>query len=233
MLRLLQRLVASPWLMRLMGAFSGSLNPWSPEVRHDPYLSYQKLRARRGLPRLRLFGGYVAARYTDVTHVLRAPAFSTNRNSVPLMSAFRRGARDAPEFLSFLDHNLLMIDGARHRRLRGLVSKAFTPRRVETLRPRVEVVVENLLDRVAASGEMDIVHDLAQPLPAVVIAELLGIPTSDQMQFRQWSDELVQVLDPLSGHDGFDPPKRAMDALAGYFRPLLAERRRATTCSRP
>ena len=214
MLRLLQRLVATPWLMRLLGALSGSLNPWNPEVRRDPYPSYRKLREQPGLSRLRLFGGYVAARYGLVEHVLRTPAFSANREGVPLMDTFRRAARDTPEFLGFLDQNLLMIDGARHRRLRGLVSKAFTPRRVETLRARVEAIVEELLDRAAARDDVDVVRDLAQPLPAIVIAELLGVPARDQVQFRYLSDELVQVLDPLSGREGLDPPKRATRALA-------------------
>jgi cytochrome P450 len=227
MLRLLQRLVATPWLMRLLGALSGSLNPWSPEVRRNPYASYRRLRAQPGLPRLRLFGGYVAARYADAEHVLRTPAFSTNRDAVPLMRTFRRAAQDTPDFLSFLNDNLLMIDGARHRRLRGLVSKAFTPRRVEALRARVEVIVDELLDRQAARSEMDVVRDLAQPLPAIVIAELLGVPASDRARFGHLSDELVQLLDPLSGRDGLDPPKRATRALAEYFRPLLAERRNA------
>jgi len=227
MLRLLQRLVATPWLMRLLGALSGSLNPWNPEVRRDPYPSYRKLREQPGLSRLRLFGGYVAARYGLVEHVLRTPAFSANREGVPLMDTFRRAARDTPEFLGFLDQNLLMIDGARHRRLRGLVSKAFTPRRVETLRARVEAIVKELLDRAAARDDVDVVRDLAQPLPAIVIAELLGVPARDQVQFRHLSDELVQVLDPLSGREGLDPPKRATRALAAYFRPMLEERRRA------
>jgi cytochrome P450 len=227
MLRLLQWLVSKPWLMRLLGAFSGSLNPWSPEVRRDPYTTFGKLRVQPGLPRLRLFGGYVATRYADVERLLRTPAFSTNRDAVPLMASFRRAASDTPDFLSFLEDNLLMIDGSRHRRLRGLVSKAFTPRRVETLRMRVQAIVNELLDRVATHGEMDAVRDLAQPLPAIVIAELLGVPPADRMRFAAWSDDLVQLLDPLSGHDGLEPPKRAMCALAAYFRPLLAERRRA------
>ncbi|HUI28470.1 MAG TPA: cytochrome P450, partial [Candidatus Kryptonia bacterium] len=227
MLKLLQWVIANQWLMRLLSAVSGSFNPWNPTVRRNPYPSYAQLRAQPGLPRLRLFGGYVAARYAEVEHLLRNPAFSTNREAVPLLSTFRRAASDTPEFLGFLDNNLLMLDGARHRRLRGLVSKAFTPRRVEMLRSRVAAIVDNLLESLAPRAEIDIVRDLAQPLPAIVIADLLGIPSSDQAQFRHWSDELVEILDPLSGREGLDPPKRAMRALAAYFRPLLAERRGA------
>ena len=225
MLRFLQWLAARRWLMRLIGGLSGSLNPWNPDVRRNPYPAYAAVRAQPTLMRVRMFGGYVAARYADVETVLRSPAFSTNRDAVPLMAAFRRGAKDTPEFLSFLDDNLLMIDGERHRRLRGLVSKAFTPRRIETLRPRVEAIVEDLLSRAAQRGSMDVMSDLAQPLPAIVIAELLGVPAADQQKFCAWSNELVEVLDPLSGREGFDPPKRATRALTAYFGPLLAARR--------
>ncbi len=143
------------------------------------------------------------------------------------MKVLRRATRDAPEFRALVESNLLMIDGSRHRRLRGLVAKAFSPRRVEALRPRAEALAEDLLERVAHRGEMDVVRDLAQPLPTIVIAELLGVPSSEHERFRAWSDALVELLDPLSGRDGIEPPRRATAALAAYFRALLAERRRA------
>jgi cytochrome P450 len=96
MLKLLQWVVAHPWLMRVLGALSGSLNPWNPDVRRNPYDAYGKLRAQPGLPRLRLFGGYVAARYADVDRLLHDPAFSTNRDAVPLMATFRQAASAWP-----------------------------------------------------------------------------------------------------------------------------------------
>ena len=129
--------------------------------------------------------------------------------------------------MSLLDRNLLMLDGEEHRRVRGLVSKAFTPRRVEALRPRVEAIVDELLDAAAAKGEMELVHDLAHPLPVVVIAELLGVPLEDRERFRGWSNDVVQILDLLSGREGLNPAWRGAEGLAGYFRGLLAERRRA------
>ncbi len=227
MLRLLQRMVASPGLMRVAGALSGSVNPWHPDVRRDPYPAYRRLYAKPRLARLRLLGGYVATRYEDVERVLREPAFSTDRESVPLMRRFRRAAADTPELVDFLDHSLLMIDGPRHRRLRGLVSKAFTPRQVERLRPRVERLVDELLDSAAGQGEIELVRDLAQPLPARVIAELLGVPAESLAPFRSASEELIELLDPLSGREGLDPPKRALRTLGACFRELLAQRRRS------
>jgi pimeloyl-[acyl-carrier protein] synthase len=90
----------------------------------------------------------------------------------------------------------------------------------------VEALVEELLDRVAPRGEMELVRDLAAPLPVIVIAELLGVPAADRERLVQWSEDLIELLDPLSGREGLDPPKRASRALAGYFRELLAQRRR-------
>jgi cytochrome P450 len=226
MLRFLQRLVASERWMRVLGTLSASLRLWHPEVRRDPYPFYRGFR-ERGLVRLRLFGGFAAARYTDVERILREPAFSTNREQVALMKTLHRATRGAPDFRDLIENNLLMIDGRRHRRLRGLVSKAFTPRRVEALRPRVEALVDELLERMAGHSEPDLIRDLAQPLPTFVIAELLGVPAADHARFRAWSDALVELLDPLSGHEGLDPPKRATRELSAYMRELLAERRRA------
>jgi cytochrome P450 len=226
MLKLLQQLMASPQWMRVLGTLSPSLRLWHPEVRRDPYPTYRRLR-EQGLTRLRLFGGWMAARYTDVERVLREPAFSTDREQVALMRILRRATRGAPDFQALVENNLLMIDGARHRRLRGLVAKAFTPRRVEALRPRAVALADELLYRCAGRDEMDVVRDLAQPLPTIVIAELLGVPAADQERFRAWSDAVVELLDPLSGRDGLEPAKRATADLAAYFRELLAERRRA------
>jgi len=177
--------------------------------------------------RLRLFGGWAAARYGDVERVLREPAFSTNRDEVALMKVMRRATRDAPDFRELIENNLLMLDGPRHRRLRGLVAKAFTPRRVEALRPRCEALVEELLERMARRDVVDLVGELAQPLPTFVIAELLGVPSADHARFRAWSDALVELLDPLSGRDGLEAPKRASRELGAYLRALLAQRRTA------
>jgi len=226
MLRLLQSLVASERGMRALGTLSPSLRFWHPDVRRDPYVHYARLR-EQGITRMRLFGGWVAARCADVERVLQEPAFSTNREAVPLMRLLDRATRDAPDFRSFAENNLLMIDGVRHRRLRGLVAKAFTPRRVEALRPHVEALVAELLERWAGRSELDVVRDLARPLPAIVIAELLGVPAGDRERFDAWSDALAELLDPLSARRGLDRPRRASAELADYLRGLLAERRRA------
>jgi cytochrome P450 len=226
MLELLQRLMASPFWMRLLGRASASLRLWHPDTKRDPYPIYAWFRERR-MVRMRLFGGWAVARWADVERVLREPEFSTNRDEIAFMKAARRAARGTPDFESLIDNNLLTIDGAKHRRLRGLVSKAFTPRRVAALRPRAEQVVGHLMERMAKRDEVDLVTELAQPLPGLLIAELLGVPAADQPRFRAWSQDLAELLDPLSGHEGLEPPKRAMAELGAYLRALCDERRRA------
>jgi len=227
MLRTLQRLAASDACMRALGLVAGPFHPWHPDVRKDPYPTWNRLRETAPLVRVRLLGAWATARYDDVERILRDPSFSTDRSGVPMVAAMRRATESAPDLRNLFDENLLMIDGPRHTRLRGLVGKAFTPRRVERLRERVAATVDELLDRVAAQGHMDVVRDLARPLPGIVIGELLGTPREDRDTLLRWSEDLVELLDPLSGREGIEPPRRATSAAALYFRGLLAERRAA------
>jgi len=227
MLRFVQWLVSLQWPLRLVGFMFGGFNPWLEENRRDPVPAYRRLRESEPIRRNRWQGTWVLSRYDDVAAVLRDPRFTTDRTGLLPFRLMRRSSRRHPDFVSLLDRNLLMLDGDEHRRVRGLVSKAFTPRRIEALRPRVETIVDELLDAVAARGEMELVRDLAHPLPVIVIAELLGVPLEDRGRFRGWSSDVVQILDLLSGRDGLRPAWRGADGLAGYFRGLLAERRRA------
>jgi cytochrome P450 len=225
MLRFLQWLTRRQRLLRVMGPVFGRFNPFLPEHRRDPQTTWRALRAHGRIYRSRAFGTFLCTGYDDVQRILRDPQFSTDRSGVPAMRFVARLARREPDFGSMVERNLLTIDGADHRRLRGLVSKAFTPRRIERLRPRLEATVDELLQRVAGSGEMEVVGDLAHPLPVIAIAELLGVPVEDRERFRAWSTELVQLLDPFQGRGGARPMIDATDAIFDYFRPLLAERR--------
>jgi hypothetical protein len=227
MLRFVQWLVSLQWPLRLFGFVFGGFNPWLEETRRDPLPAYRRLRENEPIRRNRWQGSWLLSRYDDVAAVLRDPRFTTDRTSLLPFRLMRRASRRHPDFVSLLDRNLLMLDGDEHRRVRSLVSKAFTPRRVEALRPRVEAIVDELLDAVAAQGRMELVHDLAHPLPVIVIAELLGVPLADRERFRGWSNDVVQILDLLSGREGLRPAWRGAQGLAEYFRALLAERRRA------
>jgi cytochrome P450 len=227
MLRFLQWLVSLQWPLRLVGFLFGGFNPWLEENRRDPVPAFRRLRETEPIRRNRWQGSWLLSRYDDVAAVLRDPRFSTDRTRLLPFRVMRRSSRRHPDFVSLLDRNLLMLDGEEHRRVRSLVSKAFTPRRIESLRPRIEAIVDELLGAAAAKGEMELVHDLAHPLPVVVIAELLGVPLEDRERFRGWSNDVVEILDLMSGRDGLRPAWRGAEGLAGYFRGLLAERRRA------
>src|SRR5512145_885223 len=227
MLRFVQWLVSLQWPLRLFGFVFGGFNPWLEENRRDPLPAYRRLRESAPIRWNRWQGTWLLSRYEDVAAVLRDPRFTTDRTRLLPFRLMRRSSRRHPDFVSLLDRNLLMLDGEEHRRVRNLVSKAFTPRRVEALRPRVEAIVEELLDAVAARGEMELVHDLAHPLPVIVIAELLGVPLADRERFRAWSADVAQILDLLSGREGLRPAWRGAQGLAEYFRLLLAERRGA------
>ena len=118
--------------------------------------------------------------------------------------------------------NLLTMDGEDHRRVRQLVAKAFTPRMVERLRPRVQEIADDLVDRVAAEGRMELVDDFAFPLPIIVIAELLGIPAEDRDRFRVWSNSFL--LPPLTD-ELREQFLRHTDEFVAYLDVLFAERR--------
>jgi cytochrome P450 len=120
---------------------------------------------------------------------------------------------------------MLFLDARVQTRLRALVSKAFTARVVEGMRPRAQAVVEALLNEALARGEMDVVADLAYPLPLTVICEMLGVPVADHALFRQWSADLVLTLDPILSPEVLAGANRATSGFAEYFRGLMAERR--------
>jgi cytochrome P450 len=124
-----------------------------------------------------------------------------------------------------ITHSLLMVDPPDHTRLRNLVTRAFTPRRIERLRGRIQTMTDDLLDAAEARGDFDFIRDLAYPLPVMVIAELLGAPTGDRERFKRWSDDIAVILDPITT----DVPMTQVDAsygeAAAYLRRLFAARR--------
>ena len=134
--------------------------------------------------------------------------------------------------LSMLDR-----DPPDHTRLRGLVSKAFTPRALESLRPRIQQIVDGLLDQIERRGEMDLIEEFAYPLPVIVICEMLGVPVEDHERFKHWGRDIARGLDAimLPPDSRWASAARAgARALAEYFR--AADRGapappRATTCS--
>jgi cytochrome P450 len=174
-----------------------------------------------------LLGPWVLSHYDDVVRVLRDPSLSVEeRNATPpevdpeIAAVFgdRTGGNRA----------MLNIDPPDHDRLRRLVSKAFTPKMVESLRPEVERLVDDALDAVVerGDGEMDLIADLAFPLPFTVISEMLGMPTGRRDELREWSHALVKTLDPVITVDEARAAVAASDAMVQYVLEVIAMKRR-------
>ena len=205
-------------------------DPLAPEHRADPYPLYQRVRENDPVHRA-LDGSWVISRWVDGSAVLRDPRFS---GSPKWLREDDRRAESNP--IRQVGTSLLMfLDPPDHTRLRSLVSKAFTPKRVEAMRPRVQQLVDGLLDEVIESGELDVVGDLGYPLPVSVICELLGVPRVDHATFRSWSSDASRLLDG----ETLDPETQQRGMLAGmqlfqYFTDLVEERRpRAGTHGQP
>ena len=215
-------------------------NPFLPEVREDPYPQYRALREADPVHRSPFLDMWVLTRYEDVAQVLRDHRFSADRTK---WESFQRqgGAADPgspgqrpqggiPPQVEGFDpvRSLLSLDPPDHTRLRTLVTKAFTPRVVEQLRPQAQAIVDEALDRAAALGEMELIEHLAYPLPVAVIAGMLGVPRDDWPQFREWSRVLVSSLDPVALPDPelIAAVRGAQDALFEYLGGVVAARRR-------
>ena len=130
---------------------------------------------------------------------------------------------ELPEYVAFIDSNMLNRDGEDHKRLRRLVSKAFTPRMIERLRPRIQEIADELIDHASAASEMELVSEFAFPLPITVIAELLGVPVADRERFRVWSAAMVS---PALAAAEAEQADASLTAFVQYLLALFAERRR-------
>jgi len=197
-------------------------NPMDPEFVADPYPTYHRLRTEDPVHHSAL-GFWVLTRYDDVVAALRDPRLA--KEAIASFVAARFGAPVPAMGLSMLDR-----DPPDHTRLRGLVSKAFTPRVVEGLRPRIQQIVDDLLDGVAARGSMDLIEEFAYPIPVIVICEMLGVPVEDHERFKGWSLDIARGLDLIWLGPESEVGRRSVTArqsLAEYFRGLIAQRRAA------
>lgn len=226
MLRLMQTLIGWEWPMRLLSPVIGEFNPFLPEFRRDPYASYRRIQSRHRVYTNRLFRGTcVLSRYDDVVAVLGDARFTVDRPNADLFKRLDPFRGLSPEFIAGINSALLMVDPPVHTRLRRLVNKAFTPRVVESLRGRVQALVDDLIDAAAPRKGMELIHDFAYPLPVTVIAELLGVPAADHARLKAWSDTLAVLLDPLQASDGLQPTEAAFAEISAYMRPIFAARR--------
>jgi len=207
-----------------------TFNPFEPGFFEDPYAQYRLLREHEPVHHSPL-GVWVLFRYADVNRWLRDPKLSVemeNADASQMMRAqlFEELAADRPDLAERGSRSMLQLDPPDHTRLRRLVQKAFTPRMIESLRPRVQQLVDEALDRVLAKGEMDVVADLAFPLPFQVITEMLGMPEADRDQLRQWSHTLTKTLDPILTEEDVQAALEAGDRMSEHVTAAIEWKRK-------
>lgn len=196
-----------------------------PEILANPYPLYHQLRSENPVYWDDLACVWMLTRYVDIVSALSDSRFSAVR--MPVVESRLTKEHDAYDSLvNAMSKHLVFMDPPDHTRLRGIVSKAFVPRKVETMRSRVQQVVEGLLDEAQQVGRMDIIHDFARPLPAIVIAEMLGVPAEDRAQFRQWGLDISAFIQNV----GLPPDRlasvvRSTSALMDYLRNIIAQHR--------
>jgi cytochrome P450 len=199
-------------------------NPLSPDFIRDPYPHYERLRSTDPM-HLTAFGSYVASRHAEVSLVMRDKRFGKDF----VERTKRRYGPDImkePVFRS-MSHWMLQQDPPDHTRLRGLVVKAFTARRVEEMRPRIQEIVDQTLDRIAPQGHMDLIEDFAFRLPVTIICDMLGIPAEHREMFYAGSRDGGRLLDPVPLSKAEIEQANAANLMAQmYFQQLFELRRK-------
>ena len=215
---------ASPWARRPTPDPTLSLyHLLDADVLANPYPLYQRLRTEDPVHWDPYLHTWVVTRYADVVHVFQH--FSANRTPTPdQLTAM--GLSTLTPLAHVMVRQMLFLDPPAHGRVRGLASRAFTPRRVEVLRGHIQDITRRLLDDVQDKGRMDVIADLAYPLPAIVTAEMLGVPTSDWKQLTAWSADFAQVL----GNFQHNPERasqviRSLEEMIAYFRAAIRDQR--------
>ncbi len=196
-------------------------DPRAPAFAADPYPFYARLRREDPVHFVPAVGTWWATRYADVVTILKDGRFGKE----PPAGAPAPSLPPAYAGLSEIPRSMLNRDPPDHTRLRSLVNKAFTPRVIEQLRPHIDQIAEELLDKVVGRGNMDLVAEFAFPLPAIVIAELLGVPQADRERFKVWSDGIILSMDGTQPKEVREQGLGANLELFAYLSNLIAGRR--------
>src|SRR5438067_7562736 len=192
-----------------------------PEVLANPYPLYRRLRSEAPVHWDPYLHAWVVTRYADVVTVLHH--FSANRTPTPEQFA-AMGLAELGPIAQLMTKQMLFMDAPAHTRLRGLASMAFTPARVEALRAHIREILDTLIGPLLQAGAMDVINDLAAPLPAIVTAEMLGVPTSDCDQLKAWSADFAEVLGNFQHNpDRASRTLKCVEEMTGYFREAIRQ----------
>src|SRR5260221_1190367 len=194
-----------------------------PEVLADPYPLYHQLRTEDPVHWDPFLHAWVVTRYADVLRVLHY--FSADRTPTPeQLTAMGMSAMNP--IAQVMVRQMLFLDAPDHTRLRGLASVAFTPSRVERLRAHIQEIIDGLLDRVTSAGRADLIADVAEPMPAIVTAELMGVPVADHDQLKSWSADFAEMLGNFQHNpDRIPRVLRSVEEMTAYFRSTIREQR--------
>ncbi|MEN3272479.1 MAG: hypothetical protein V7636_1240 [Actinomycetota bacterium] len=197
-----------------------------PATKRDPYPFYTSLLQRGPLIET-TFGDHLLTRHADCFNVLRDARFSSNDKHKPGFEQVGELIRQLgyEDLLGLLTRIMLFADPPDHTRLRRLVSKAFTPKAIEAMRPRIAEIVDDILEDADGRGEIEVVDDLAFRLPVTVISEMLGVPQDDHEQLRSWTAAGVAALDPNDNVADLLPAADGLRAMRAYFDELVESRR--------
>jgi cytochrome P450 len=187
-----------------------------PQVLANPYPLYHRLRTEDPVHWDHYLHAWVVTRYADVVHVFQR--YSADRTHTPEKLS-RMGMEQLAPIAQVMVKQMLFLDPPQHDRVRRLAAIAFTPRRVERLRSHIQDITDSLIDAGSAGGEMEVMEDLANPLPAIVTAEMLGVPTSDHVKLKNWSQDFAEML----GNFQHNPDRamrvlRTVSEMTAYFR---------------
>jgi len=208
------------------GTAAGALSLYQlldPEVLANPYPLFHRLRTEDPVHWDPFLHTWVVTRYADVLEVLHT--FSADRTHTP-EKLKAMGLSAMSPIAQLMVKQMLFMDPPQHTRLRKLASYAFTPGRVAALRSHIREIVGRLLDQVAADHRMDVIKDLAEPLPAIVTAEMLGVPVDDREQLKAWSADFAEMLGNFQ-HNPERAPRmlRTVADMTAYFQNAIHHQR--------
>jgi cytochrome P450 len=199
-------------------------NPFDPVFRANPYPYYDALRTHEPV-HTTAFGMVVLTRYEDVSTTLKSADFSRDieKYSTQASSEARQARRDRQESRT---KSILNLDPPDHTRLRRIVSKSFTPSAMERLRPRIQQLVDKVLDNAQDAGHIELIDDLAFPVPFQVISDLLDMPTDRSIELREWSQIITNSLEPTATDEDLVRSEDAIAQLVPYLTTIIEHRRR-------
>ncbi|PKN81039.1 MAG: cytochrome P450 [Chloroflexi bacterium HGW-Chloroflexi-9] len=201
-------------------------NPFVPSYRKNPYLQLGRLREADPVHFSAALQAWILTRYEDCLAVMRDHAtFSSDAHNArgQLAEALQQQRRESPVGDVA---TVLGVDPPRHTEMRAIVNRAFTPRRVQALRPRIEEIARELLATAPVTGDFELMTGLAQPLPVIVIAELLGVPAADRGRFKHWSNAIAATTNLLQTEEMQATTRQAVQEVVDYLGAFIRDRQR-------